>query len=332
MTLAIGRSEKGMLRGRRVLLIAAFTITVAAYVAFFVTPPRAVLKALTNAFPVALMTESDTASGVRRVARRSLEVYVQSALASYLADRRAVGREPDHIALARIMAAVRDNVLTQTQVPHPARTWSPLASGLGYCDQINAAVARVAAHTFRKAQIYALYDATRKTSPHTIGRVWSDERRDWLYFDAFYDVPVMFVRKADGALDFITTEERAMPSRGRAPMEIYRLHGWVMNEYRPSFGGQIGVKLVHRLGLGGIEAPPPMESVAEAEAPRSPAAYDQSVFERVARAYTAARMDALLGNSPNRAAYLAIAADATTTRDARAAELAAAARVFATSQ
>jgi hypothetical protein len=35
-----------------------------------------------------------------------------------------------------------------------------------------------------------------------------------------------------------------------------------------------------------------------------PAVYDQSVFERVARAYTAARMDALLGDSPNRAAYL----------------------------
>ena len=75
-----------------------------------------------------------------------------------------------------------------------------------------------------------------------------------------------------------------------------------------------------------------MESVAEAEAPRSQAAYDRSVFERVARAYTAARMDDLLDNSLNRAAYLAIAADATTTRDARAAEFAAAARVFATSR
>lgn len=337
MKLAIVRLGRGMLRWRRFLLIAAFIVTAAAYVAFFVTPPRVVIKALANAFPVALMTESDTASGVRLVAKRSLELYVQSALASYLADRSAVGREPDHIALARIMTAVRENVLTQTQVFHTARTWSSLASGLGYCDQINAAVARVAAHTFRKAQIYALYDATRKTSPHTIGRVWSDERRDWLYFDAFFDVPIMFARKADGTLDFITTEERTMPSRGRAPMEIYRLHGWVMNEYRPSFGGQVGVKLVNRLGFGGIEAPPPMESVAEAEAPRSqaaydPAAYDRSVFERVARAYTAARMDALLGNSPNRAAYLAIAADATTTRDARAAEFAAAARVFATSQ
>jgi hypothetical protein len=64
----------------------------------------------------------------------------------------------------------------------------------------------------------------------------------------------------------------------------------------------------------------------------APAAHDQAVFERVARAYSAARINHLLNNLPNRAAYLAIAADATTARDARAAEFAAAARVFATSQ
>jgi len=113
-------------------------------------------------------------------------------------------------------------------------------------------------------------------------------------------------------------------------MEIYRLHGWVMNEYRPSYGGQIGVKLVNLFGFGNIEAPPPIVSVTEA--PRPPTSYDQSVFERVARAYATARMTDLIDNSPNRAAYLAIAGDATTARDGRSAELAAAARVFATSQ
>jgi len=317
-----------MLRWRRVLLI--FALALAPYLAFFVTPPRAVIKALANRFPVALMTASDTGGGLRRVAKRSLEAYVQSALASYLADRSAVGQEPDQIALGRIMAAVRGTVLSQTQVPHPAKTWSTLASGLGWCDQINAAVAHVAAHAFSKAQIYALYDPALKMSPHTVGRVWSDKRGEWLYFDAFFDVPVIFTRKADGTLNFITTDQRAIPSRGRASMEIYRLHGWVMNEYRPSYGGQIGVGLLNRLGLGGIEAPP-KEIVAE-KAPRPPAPYDQSIFERVAREYTAARMNAVLDNSPNRAPYLAIATDATTSRDARAAELAAAARVFATSQ
>ncbi|HTL01291.1 MAG TPA: hypothetical protein VL243_03665 [Vicinamibacterales bacterium] len=317
-----------MLRRRRVLFF--FTSALATYVVFFVTPPRPVIKALANTFPVALMTASDSDGGLRFVAKRSLEAYVQSALASYLADRNAVGQEPEQIVLGRIMAAVRETVLSQTQVPHPARTWSTLASGLGWCDQINAAVAHVAAHAFRKAQIYALYDPTRRTSPHTIGRVWSDERGDWLYFDAFFDVSLIFTRKEDGTLNFIATDQRAIPSRGKAPREIYRLHGWVMNEYRPSYGGQIGVKLVNHFGLGGIEAPP-RENVAE-KAPKPPAAYDQSIFERVARAYTAARMEALLDNSPSRAAYLAIATDAATTRDARAAELAAAARVFATSQ
>jgi len=62
------------------------------------------------------------------------------------------------------------------------------------------------------------------------------------------------------------------------------------------------------------------------------ATYDQAVFERVARAYASARLEHLLDDGPNRAAYLAIADDATAARDARAAEFASAARVFATTQ
>jgi hypothetical protein len=319
-----------MLAWPRFLLVAAFTFTVAAALTCFVTPPRVVLKTLARTLPVALMTGSERDSGITRVAKRSLEVYVQSALASYLADRSGVGRDRDKAALGRMMAVVREHVLNQSQVAHPAKTWSSLASGLGWCDQINAAVARVAAHAFSKAQIYALYDATHKTSPHTIGRVWSDERHNWLYFDAFFDVPVIFERTEGGRLNFIAPDQAAMPSRGPLSTEIYRLPGWVMNEYRPSVGGQIAVKLMNRLGLGAIEDPPPIEYVPEPRIP--PAAYDPAVFERVARAYAAARMDDLLDDSPNRAAYLAIATDATTALDARAGEFAAAARFFATSQ
>jgi hypothetical protein len=220
-------------------------------------------------------------------------------------------------------------VLNQTQVPHLPRRWSSLASGLGWCDQINGAAARVAAHAFKRAQLYALYDAAHKTSPHTIGRVWSDGRNDWLYFDAFYETPVVFARKQNGAPEFVAMGHTAMRSRGPAPEGVYRLRGWVMNEYRPSFGGQIEARLVNRLGLGGIEPPPPIIPV---EPPTIVVVYDGSVFQRVAQAYARARMTDVLDDSPNRDAYRAIANDASAARDTRASELAAASRVFAMSR
>ena len=78
-------------------------------------------------------------------------------------------------------------------------------------------------------------------------------------------------------------------------------------------------------------AAPGIAGATQPSEPTPPAAYDQEVFERVARAYAAARMEHLLNDDgPNRAAYLAIADDAAAARDVRAAEFASAARVFAT--
>jgi hypothetical protein len=342
---------------RRVLPIATLAIVGAAALALFVTPPAGVLRALAYTFPSAILTGSETDTGATRIAKRSLELYVKSALASHLADRIDAAGEPDQVVLARIIDAVRGHVLNQTQVPHPSRAWSPLASGFGYCDQINAAVADVASHFFHDAQIYALYDGARKRSPHTIGRVWSDEGGGWLYFDAFYDVPVVFTRQADGSPGFLRAELVTLPSRGRAPKDVYQLSGWVMNEYRPSVGGQIGVKLANALGFGNIEVRPRRQAMMSVTAvaaavpersaepsqpvvmratatpvtvPGRPA--DPSAFHRIVRAYAAARMDHLLSRSPDRSAYLAIVSEAAATRDPRAAEFATAAHMFATGQ
>lgn len=310
---------------RRLLLGASLTAILSIAAVLFLTPPPPLLRALAGTFPVALMTDSNDGAVAPRIARRSLQLYVRSALASYVADRSIPGGRSDSEVLIGIMAAVREMVLSVTQVPHIAKTWSTLVSGFGSCDQINGSVARVASHHFRLVQIYALYDAPRRMSPHTIGRVWSDQRRDWLYFDAFFDVPVVFTKQEDGSPSVLSTGA-ASESRGKAPPGTYHLNGWVMNEYRPSVGGQIAVKVAHRLGLGHIEAAPPTKATDQV-LPDLP--YDQSVFERTARAYAAARLDHLF-RTPNRAAYRAIADDDATARDARADEFARAARVFAT--
>jgi hypothetical protein len=368
-----------MAKWRRRLLGSVMIVIVAAGWVLLIPPPRPVVRALVNAFPTAVLTGSDADTGVTRVFKRSLHLYVKSALASYVAESLDAAGEGDEAALLRIVERVREIMLNQTQVPHAAKTWLPLASGLGYCDQINGVAAHVASHRFRRAQLYALYDPLRNSSPHTIGRIWSDERRDWLYFDASFDTPVLFAKRGDGAPEFVDARARTIASRGRPAMELYSLPGWVMNEYRPSVAGQLERVLARFLSPDGpqdaeaplvvaaapdeqcgsqpatlprhldcdpldgspaapgppnVDPPPPapgiIASAAPASEPTPPAAYDQDVFERVARAYAAARMEHLLDDGPNRAAYLAIADDAAAARDARAAEFAAAARVFAT--
>jgi hypothetical protein len=281
-------------------------------------------------FPVALVEASDAGTGLRFVLHRGVELYIKSALRTYLADS-INGNGDDTAVLLRIVDAVRARVLNSVQVAHPARTWSSLATGYGYCDQINAVVAGVAAHHFPRAQIYALYDAKNKTSPHTIGRVWSESGGGWLYFDAFYDIPVIFRRRTDGAIDFVVKSGLVMPSRSRPAFEFYRLQGWVMNEYARSVGGQIGIKIANRFGWGDIEPGPDVSGDPMPPVWPTPSV-DAAVFERVARAYMAARIDHVLSGVPDLRAYQAIASDTDAWRDSRAAEFVSAARVFATSQ
>jgi len=298
--------------------------------ALFVPPPSAVLVKIAKTFPAALMTGSDRDTGATRLTKRALQVYVQSALGAYVADTIDAAGQSDSVVLARTLAAVRARVLTQAQVPHASRTWTSLASGFGYCDQVNAAAAQVASHFFARAQIYALYDRTQQTSPHTIGRVWSDERRGWLYFDAFFDEPVIFERSAAGALHFLDVDAERLASRGPAPADIYTLPGWVMNEYAATVGGQIGEKVLAALGWGAIEPAPtlvPLGPIPEFRDVR-----DQHAFARVVGVYAAARIDHLLGKPTSRAEYLSVAADPSASRDTRATEFAAAARFFTTAQ
>src|SRR5947207_3978232 len=183
--------EHGIVKRWRRWIGIAVPFTATAGWLLFVTPPRQVLTGLVNHFPTAVLSGSEADTRVTRVFKRSLQLYIGSALASYLAARIEAAGESDEAILLRIMERVREVVLNQRQVPHAARTWSSLVSGLGYCDQINGEAAHVASHHFPRAQIYALYDAVRQSSPHSIGRVWSDTRRDWLYFDASADQPVI---------------------------------------------------------------------------------------------------------------------------------------------
>lgn len=306
-----------MMRRLRIILLPSI-VTLGLIAITTVTLPKAWTRHLVLA-ALPYLGEPTTTS-------RVLEAYVQSTLAAHVAARvQASG--PDHVALERIMAAVREQVLTPAQVSHEPRGGVPLLRGFGYCDQINAAIASVAAHVFPRAQIYALYDPASQVTPHTIGRVWSPERNDWLYFDGHYDEPVIFTRRVDGGIERVATISAPLPARGRAQPEWYSLSGWVLNEYRASFAAYAAVKVAGRIGRSEVAPLAPQALPEPAFVP--PAGRDDAVYARVSRAYAAARLDHLLDGGDASAAYLAVARDPLATTDTRAAEMASAAQLFA---
>jgi hypothetical protein len=255
-------------------------------------------------------------------------MYYEYVLAGDLASDVAVRGIHDDVArIDYALRRVQLRVLTQMQVPHRASVWPTLVSGLGWCDQVNAVAARVLAHSFAHAQIYALYDAEKHISPHTIGRVWSEQRHEWLYFDAFWDRPVVFHHTADGKPEILNVSSVEHSNR-LAPPLIYHLGGWVLNEYPSTYPGYLAGMAVRRQAdrpkdlLPG-DGPPDPHGI-------TPSQRDGRVFTRLAQVYVRARAEDLVGDREKaRREYLKIASDPEGVLDGRAQLLRDAAREFA---
>lgn len=327
-----GRKRRRTHRVQRVLLgVVPFTVLpITLWMLLFLTPPPSLLRGMAATFPSDLVGGSESREGLSRIFGRTLEVYTRSALAAYVAERAQVN-DASPAALARAIRAVRETVLTYEEVPHPARTWSALVVGFGYCDQVNAAVGRVSARAFDNVQLYALFDPVRRLSPHTIGRAWSGELKEWIYFDAMFDEPVLFLRHG-AAIEFLRVPGMKTLSHETLPAgieDLYRLPGWVMNEFRPGLGGELAVKFLSVAGLGAVENPPAVDvpPVLPAD-PVVTVREDDAMFTRMAAIYAAARVEHSLTGEPDRARYLEIANDPVSAHDTRAAEFASAARYF----
>ena len=337
-----------MPRGRVLWFAAAFVLIAAVVALAFVAPPFAVTRMLAVVSSEWLVTGPlDQDGRVTAAAKRLLGAYVQVSLASNLADRIAEDTKSEEEFLMQAMTVVRDKVLNQSQFDHIPRPWQVLVAGAGFCNQINGSVAMIAAHRFEVSQVWGLYEAERQLSPHAVGRVWSSTRRDWIYFDAFYDVPVMYTRQADGTVRYLDVPQPPAVAKRTAPKrEYYALPGWIMVEMRPTFAGFVMARsgavsptTVARTTTGArtttVAATATMiETVVPALAdptigtlpPRQK--LDDRVFERISSEYVKVRLDDLAGRDC-RAAYLRIARDPEAATDERAAELATIASRFA---
>jgi len=314
-----------MSRGRALVILLAVTV-VAGICALFVSMPLPVLRTMAGLVAPSIMKGGSTTEGGVRVATARLAgAYVNSSLAAHVADRVTAGAASDEEALFRIVATVRDHVLTQNQFDHIPRAWPVLVSGVGYCDQINGAVAIIAARRFQHAQLYAAYDRRLMTTPHTVGRVWSSQRKEWLYFDAYYEEPLLYTKAADGTPRFLQTgAAKRIAARGKPDIASYALPGWVIAEFKPTFGAYLWNRVATRVtpasaAVTRTEAAPVLSALGTFPPAAIPdkTRFDDRVFAKISADFVDARIADLLGE-PSTDAYRRISTDATATRDERA--------------
>lgn len=193
---------------------------------------------------------------VLRASRRFLANLLEYKLICRLRqDIRLPPQADDAQRVVAVVSPLKSLLLNQTGVPHSPSSWPIMISGLGWCDQLNGVAAKLLAGYFPVTQIYALYDPVMRVSPHTVGRVWSKQYADWLYFDIFYEEVVCFRKGARGHAEILARAhpivlEQAPESDEAARLRIYGLFegGWVINEYRKTFAGYLLTKLRRAIG------------------------------------------------------------------------------------
>lgn len=325
------------------VLLAALAIII-----LFVPPPQFALRPMIVASAPYLLDERQHDSKFTRAAKELMRTYTNVGTCYHLAHRVLKQGGSDEEILGRMLAQARTIIVSPRapeKIRHDTVAWPALISGVGYCDQINAVVCRMAAHHFPNAELVALYQPDGRLSPHTIGRVWSRERNEWLYFDAFYARPVIFTRDAKGTPHFLTVNAGpVMNSRVAMSPAIYSLQGWPLSEFASTFGTYLWARLYKHE----VSEPPTIVTATrqpkDDAAPRTPSAgilpgrpaelivapvvlspvrqRNPKMFSSIVRQYAQVRVEHLFG-TPDRNAYRAIAQKSRNGRaDDRVAEIA----------
>jgi hypothetical protein len=349
-----------MSRRRSISIILLALVAIAILVAFIPLPAPLIRVAAIESAP--WLVAPDSADGrFVRASKRIWRGYLQSSIAAYLAadvDDDSAGN--DVFLLAGLIDRTRGLVVT---TPEKLNRFDPaempaIISGVGYCDQINGVVAAAAAHHFKRAELFALFDGAARITPHTIGRVWSTRRHEWLYFDAFFEEPVIFRRGPEGDITFLWTRDPRWKIRTPAPARIYQLPGWTLTRFSSSFPGYLMERILPSRFAPAVEevrrqlparwtgssargassssrfplelsTRPELSPEATMRSPlRSVRLRNDEVYGRVAHEFVRARVQHLTGR-PNVNSYRLVARDPSARQDDRAAELALVAGRFA---
>jgi hypothetical protein len=211
---------------------------------------------------------------LRYASRKIVASYLEhSLLAAYAREHPVEERGSDVERIVQALVPLRTLLVTQLEVPHVPTGWQSFISGVGYCDQVNGVAAHLLASSFPVAESFALFKEGYG-SPHTVGRVWSSEVNDWLYFDIFWGGTVVFRFRPGEGVQLLARVEVAASRRG-APLSNadlrdqyqYVERGVSLNRYRSTFVGYLGQKVVQAVQLRSLYATSVRSPVAPGLAP-----------------------------------------------------------------
>jgi hypothetical protein len=156
--------------------------------------------------------------------------------------------------MLRALTEIKLRMFSQQDLLHKPAPISDFLLGVGWCDQINAAAARVLSTYFDEAEVYALADQNGQSN-HTIGRVLDRRRGSWLYFDIWGSNIVIFEKNFGLPVHVLALRsidvDVGTPQTSASSLErLYRqqvFNGWTLSTVKPSFWQQVAAKSLNQI-------------------------------------------------------------------------------------
>jgi hypothetical protein len=282
--------------------------------------------------------QNDRYSGGIGFIKRLVSLKMEESVIAHLHDRKMQASDVDDVALLRgRLAQIKPMLASQNEVPHETILSSSVLTGLGRCTGVNAAAALLLAHDFGRVDMIAV-DGDAPDNGHSFGRAWSQQRKQWLYFDIWSPQIQIFTATPAGATYLlrepsVLSDADRLAAQRTKPMHDMAYGGHVRAQIQTSFGSYVWYRLKNYINHGStweIDNRPATQLLTH-PLPVEPELEVSNSWSASPDTYLTARLDQILGDDASaRQRYLRMNKTANTNSSAfNSSAFDAAARVFA---
>jgi hypothetical protein len=162
---------------------------------FFVNPfPKSIVRLAAGWGAAWVLNDSDQLLyGFENPMQKFFGEMLQQSLIDHFHSRRIDRNKNDDAMYAgKQLDRLRPLLINQSQLPHNPISGPVGLSGLAWCDTANGLAGRLLAHDFDDVQLVGVRFGD-DGGGHSFGRFWSNQYRDWLYFDIWTEEVVIFL-------------------------------------------------------------------------------------------------------------------------------------------